>query len=222
MYIIIAGGGKVGEYLASDMLRDGHTVVVIEQDAETADRLSIVLKNRKLMVVLGDACDSGFQKDAGIAKADVFVAATGHDDTNLVACEIAQRVFNVPRCVARVNSPKNRDIFKRVGVESISSTELISSLIKEEMTSGAVSVVTSLAGGNIVLAEVSIPRMRAHSSGIALADIDMPEGSQIIAVVTEGGAELATDGTFLNPGDSAVVIAEADVMAEARAAIRGM
>ena len=62
------------------------------------------------------SCDSDFQEDAGVRKADVFVAVTGRDDDNLVACEIATRVFNVNRCIARVNNPKNRRIFREVGI----------------------------------------------------------------------------------------------------------
>ena len=61
----------------------------------------------------GDGCDSDFQEDAGIRKADVFVAVTGRDDDNLVACEIATRVFSVNRCIARVNNPKTVESFAR-------------------------------------------------------------------------------------------------------------
>ena len=97
MYVVIAGAGKVGEYLASLMLKGGNDVAVIERDLEVADRLSVVLQGHYL-VIHGDGCDSKYQEDAGIRRADVFVAATGQDDNNLVACEIAQRVFNVNRC----------------------------------------------------------------------------------------------------------------------------
>ena len=108
MYIVIMGGGKVGEYLASVLLGKGHEVAVLESDRDTADHLSVELQGEYL-IINGDGCDSDFQEDAGIRKADVFVAVTGRDDDNLVACEIATRVFNVNRCIARVNNPKNRD-----------------------------------------------------------------------------------------------------------------
>ena len=101
MYIVIAGGGKIGEYLASVLLSSGNDVAVIEENLATADRLSVALQGRYL-VIHGDGCDSKYQEDAGIRRADVFVATTGQDDDNLVSCEIAQRVFNVPRCIARV------------------------------------------------------------------------------------------------------------------------
>ena len=135
MYVVIAGGGKIGEYLANVLLESGNDVTIIEEDLETADRLSVVLQGRYL-VIHGDGCDSKYQEDAGIRRADVFVATTGQDDDNLVSCEIAQRVFNVPRCIARVNSPKNLRIFHEVGIECVSSTTLIANLIEEETLLG--------------------------------------------------------------------------------------
>ena len=115
MYIVIAGGGMVGSYLAQVLLRSGHEVAVIEDNLKTSDYLSVMLEGNYL-VIHGDGCDSRFQEDAGIRGADVFVATTGKDDNNLVACEIAQRVFHVPRVVARVNNPKNLRIFQEVGM----------------------------------------------------------------------------------------------------------
>ena len=137
MYIVIMGGGKVGEYLASVLLGKGHEVAVLESDRDTADHLSVELQGEYL-IINGDGCDSDFQEDAGIRKADVFVAVTGRDDDNLVACEIATRVFNVNRCIARVNNPKNRRIFREVGIESVSSTMLIANMIEEEALMGGV------------------------------------------------------------------------------------
>ena len=143
MYIVIMGGGKVGEYLASVLLDKGHEVAVLESDRDTADHLSVELQGEYL-IINGDGCDSDFQEDAGIRKADVFVAVTGRDDDNLVACEIATRVFNVNRCIARVNNPKNRRIFREVGIESVSSTMLIANMIEEEALMGGVGVVSAL------------------------------------------------------------------------------
>uniref|UniRef100_UPI0026749C25 potassium channel family protein n=1 Tax=uncultured Adlercreutzia sp. TaxID=875803 RepID=UPI0026749C25 len=131
MYVVIAGGGKIGSYLASTLLKSGNEVAVIEQKLATADRLSMSLEGRYL-VIQGDGCDSRYQEDAGIRGADVFVSTTGQDDSNLVSCEIAQRVFHVPRCIARVNNPKNLRIFREVGIECVSSTTLIANLIEEE------------------------------------------------------------------------------------------
>ena len=200
MYVVIAGGGKIGEYLANVLLESGNDVTIIEEDLETADRLSVVLQGRYL-VIHGDGCDSKYQEDAGIRRADVFVATTGQDDDNLVSCEIAQRVFNVPRCIARVNSPKNLRIFHEVGIECVSSTTLIANLIEEETLLGSVSV---------VLTEVVVPRMRHHSNdaGVLAGAIPLPPDSIIAAVASSDNVEVVNEDTVLFPGDKAIVVTD--------------
>lgn len=217
MYIVISGGGKIGAYLAGVMLQSGNEVAIIEEDLQTADRLSVALQGRYL-IIHGDGCDSKYQEDAGIRRADVFVATTGQDDDNLVSCEIAQRVFNVPRCIARVNNPKNLRIFKEVGIESVSSTTLIASMIEEEALLGSVSIVSSLNHGNVILAEVAVPRMRHHSNelGIRVGDIPMPEDSLIAAVALKDDAVVANPDTVLFPGDKAIVVVDVEVLDDVR------
>ena len=221
MYIIITGGGKVGEYLATVLLRSGNEVAVIERDVKVADRLSMVLEGRYL-IIRGDGCDSRYQEDAGIRKADVFVAATGQDDNNLVACEIASRIYNVPRCIARVNAPKNQRIFRALDIESISSTEMIANLIEEETLMGSVGVVSSLTHGNVVLTEIAIPHMHNHSNedGVLAYDVEMPENSLIVAVSSKDDVEVVGENTRLYPGDTAVIAADRDQVAEVRTVFR--
>lgn len=217
MYIVIAGGGKVGEYLATVLLESGNEVAMIERDLQAADRLSMVLQGRYL-VIRGDGCDSKYQEDAGIRKADVFVAATGQDDNNLVSCEIASRIYDVPRCIARVNAPKNQRIFRALGIEAISATEMIANVIEEETLAGSVDVLSSLTHGNVVLFEVAVPHMGAHSNeeGVLAFDVPMPENSLIVAVSTKDNVEVVGEESRLFSGDIAVVAADRDQIAEVR------
>ena len=223
MYIVINGGGKIGAYLASVLLKSGNDVAVIEKDVEAADHLSVELEGRYL-IIHGDGCDSKYQEDAGIRRADVFVATTGQDDNNLVSCEIAQRVFSVPRCIARVNNPKNLRIFKEVGIECVSSTTLIANMIEEEALLGSVSVVSSLTHGNVVLSEMTVPRMRHHSNkqGIAVSMIPMPENSLVVAVSTRDDVQVVNNDTLLLPGDKAVIVADSEVIDEVRQLFRSL
>ena len=217
MYIVINGGGKVGEYLATVLLRSGNEVAVIEKDDDVADRLSMTLQGRYL-VIRGDGCDSRYQEDAGIRKADVFVAATGQDDNNLVACEIASRIYGVQRCIARVNAPKNQRIFRALGIESISSTEMIANLIEEETLMGSVSVVSSLTHGDVILTEISVPHMKNYSSeeGVLAYDIEMPEGSLIAAVSSKDDVEVVSEETRLYPGDTAIIVSDREKVSHVR------
>lgn len=223
MYIVITGGGKIGEYLASVLLQSGNEVAIIEKDLVTADRLSVVLQGRYL-VIHGDGCDSKYQEDADVRSADVFVATTGHDEDNLVSCEIAQRVFNVPRCIARVNSPKNLRIFKEVGIESVSSTPLIANLIEEETLLGSMNMISLLAHGNVVLVEITVPRMHHHSNkeGVLASSLPLPKNSVMAAVSSQCDkkVEVVNEDTILYPGDKAIVVADNEALDEVRAIFR--
>jgi trk system potassium uptake protein TrkA len=221
MYIVIAGGGKVGEYLATVLLESGNEVAIIERDTDVADRLSMMLQGRYL-VIRGDGCDSKYLEDAGIRKADVFVAATGQDDNNLVSCEIASRIYDVPRCIARVNAPKNQRIFRTLGIESISSTEMIANLIEEETLMGSVNAVSSLTHGNVVLIEVAVPHLRHYDNdeGVLAYDIELPENSLIVAVSTKDDVEIVGEETRLFPGDTVVIALGRDKVSEVRMLFR--
>jgi trk system potassium uptake protein TrkA len=211
MYVVINGGGKIGEYLATKLLGNRHEVAIIEQSSKRLDHLALVLPGKALMI-LGDGCDSVYQADAGVGEADIFVATTGLDDVNLVSCEIANLVFDVPRTIARVNNPKNERIFRRVGIEAVSSTTVITRLIEAEATEGAVHAIMSLTQGNLMLTEVSIPkRNRAladeaddEATGRRVADITLPEGSLLVAVGRGESLEIVTGATVLHPGDAVI------------------
>ena len=223
MYVVIAGAGKVGEYLASLLLKSGNEVAVIERDLMVADRLSVVFQGRYL-VINGDGCDSKYQEDAGIRKADVFVAATGQDDNNLVACEIAQRVFFVPRCVARVNNPRNMRIFQELGIETVSSTTLIANLIEEETMTGSMSAMSSLTSGNVGLIEITMPRMKHYAAdeGITISEIPLPAESLIVAVSSGEDVSVASPDLVLYPGDKVIVAADNEVRDQLRACFRSL
>ena len=111
-----------------------------------------------------------------------------------------------------------------MGIECVSSTTLIANLIEEEALMGSVSVVSSLTHGNVSLSEFSIGHMRRHSDedGIAIGDIDMPEGSLIVGVAYEDDAEVASPDIRLYPGDQVIVVADNEVLDEVRAVFRSL
>ena len=214
MYIVVVGGGKVGEYLARILLDNGDDVAIIERDPSIATRLSETLTGQ-FLIINGDGCDSVIQEDAGIGEADVFVAVTGQDDNNLVACEIANRVFNIDRCIARVNSPKNIKIFERVGIETISSTVLIAGLIQEEALGGSMDATVALMQGNVIMTKINIKHFKTHDSdeGIVLGEITLPRNTKVVAVTDEDNEmRIATEKTRIFPGDDIVVASNVDLV----------
>ncbi len=162
MYIIIAGGGKVGYYLAKELLADGHEILVIERDHKKA--LQIGHELGEGAVIRGQADEAATMARAGGNRADVVIAVTGDDEDNLVICQVARRRFNVPRTIARVNNPQNEELFHRLGIDiTVSSTKLILSLIEQELPS-----------------RPFIPLVTLRSIGMEIVELNALAGSPLI------------------------------------------
>lgn len=122
-YYVVIGGGRVGYYLARDLLERGDEVTLVEKDGTRAEWLESQLGS---IVMRGDGDEMAFLATTGIERADVVLAVTGDDEDNLVALQLAKQRFNVPRTVARVNNPANVDIFQALGVDqAVSVTEVM-------------------------------------------------------------------------------------------------
>ena len=155
MKVAIAGGGNVGTYIASDLKEAGHQVLVIEQDAELVARREPSLA---IDWYVGDACEVSNLHDAGLADADVVVAATGDDEDNLVVSLLAKQEFAVPRVVARVNHPKNDWLFdENWGVDvSVSTPHLLTALVEEAVSVGTIVRLLKFEHGDAGLVEVTL------------------------------------------------------------------
>jgi len=133
MKAIIVGGGQVGAYIANLLIKNNYTVRMIE------NRENVIAKLRRDFpseaIIHGNGTDPTILESAGIAKADVLIAVTGADETNLVASTISKFEFNVPRVIARVNNPKNAWLFNAgMGVDAgINQADLIAHLAVEEI-----------------------------------------------------------------------------------------
>ena len=113
MYIIIIGGGRVGYYLTKTLLNEGHEVLIIEKNATYCETINNELGT---VCIQGDGCETATLAEVGTERADMFVAVTGEDQDNLVACQIAKHKFNVQRTIARIRNPQNEVLFKKLGM----------------------------------------------------------------------------------------------------------
>ena len=131
MYIIVIGGGRVGYYLARGLLEEGHEVLVIERNTSIVDTMNEEMGS---VCVRGDGCEASTLAEVGTGRADLFIAVTGDDEDNLVACQVAKYKFNVPRTIARLRNPKNEDLFKKLGIDvTVSATSIILEAIEKEV-----------------------------------------------------------------------------------------
>jgi trk system potassium uptake protein len=218
MYVVIVGGGRIGRYIARDLIAKGHDVTVIELEAE---RVESLVAETGVLVIQGDAADLRYLEQAHTELADVFVATTHDDDLNLVACQLADIEFGVKRTISRVNNPKNVEIFQVLGIEAVSSTRLISELIENEFTVGELIHLTTLRGGRIGLIELRIPDGPDGPAPRRLDAIDLPESTVVVVVYRGGQTILPRGGTELLPGDEVVALTSPDSEAELTAALIG-
>lgn len=219
MRIVISGGSATTEYLIAMMLEQDHSIVVIEEDHDTLEHLSDALP-QQVFLIEGDGTDSAVQRDAGVGEADLFIALMGHDDTNLVACEIAMTAFNVPRCIANVNSPRNIRIFREVGIEPVSSTEILARMVEEEAIMGDMRMVFSLRQSNIVMVESRVSEHMRHVGGIHVRDIPAPKGARIIAVERDDDFVMVTADTLLQAGETVVAAVKSGLEDEFRSVMK--
>ena len=206
MFIVVVGGGKLGTYLAKSLLEQRHEVVVVEKDERKAQRLSQALDAEIAQV--GDGCDPLVLEDAGVARADVVVADTGDDEDNLVICLVAKKRFSKPRTIARVNNPKNKRIFEELGIDSVvSSTEVVMSLIQQEVNVREVAPLMAFKGGNLELVRLSVPD-GSPASRKRLSDLHLPRHCVIVALERTGEVMVPGADTTVEPGDVMLIITE--------------
>lgn len=219
MYVVIAGGGKVGRSIAVDLIREGHDVTIVELVEERCEQL---LRDHDLLVIHGDACDVRYLEQARVERADVFVATTHDDDDNFVACQLALASFGVPRAISRVNAPHNEEIFERMNIEAVSTTSLISRLLREELTVGELIHLYTLRAGKVNLVELDIP-MDSQNHGATIADLNLPRESVLVCIFRdrEGSDEVVIPRgeTRLLPGDQVIALTTPELEDELRAAV---
>ncbi|RJQ52823.1 MAG: TrkA family potassium uptake protein [Actinobacteria bacterium] len=220
MYVVIDGGGKVGSFLATTLSRRGHDVAVVERRPDVITKLVDELP-RDALIIQGDGVNAEILREAGIEHADVFVAATGEDDDNLVACQLAKLTFNVSRTVARVNNPKNERIFHAMGIEAISSTTVIARLIEEEATVGDIITLYTMSKGKLALVEVELPTDRCVVCNKKVSELGLPRDTVLVTVVRGEEVIVPKGDTMLKEGDSIIAVTSIDSEEALRRVLRG-
>jgi len=206
VYLLIAGGGKVGANLARTLLRSGHEVTLIEQRPNRFEMLEAEFEHQ---VHKGDATELYILERAGIKRPpDIVVAVTGDDEDNIIICQLARDRYGVPTTIARVNDPRNQPYFDLLGISpTVSATASIMGLIEHEVPEHGLIHLLELKKENLEIVEISIDQ-KAACAGKTIRQVALPEGSRVISIVRDGRAE-APDGELqLEPGDSVLAILE--------------
>ena len=203
MYIIVVGGGKVGYYLTKTLLSEGYEVLLIERNADKAE---LFQEHFGAVVIGGNGAEAATLKAAGAARADVVIAVTGEDEDNLVICQMAKQKFHVRRTIARVNNPKNEQLFRMLGIDvTVSQTNHIMHIIEQSIPGNSFVHLLSLQHPDVTIVDAKIDDASpvAHR---AIGEIELPDDCTIAAVVRGTRILMPTAATDLLPGDDVIAI----------------
>ncbi len=206
MYVIVAGGGKVGANVARSLLRLGNEVTLIEQRRDRYEALEDEFEHQ---VQRGDATELYILERAGIARPpDIILALTGDDEDNMIIGQIAREKYGVPKVIGRVNDPRNQAHFDLLGISpTVCATSSIMALVEHEVPEHDMIHLLEYRRENLEIVEVTIGG-DSPSAGKRVDALSLPEGSSLISVMRDGRAEIAVGATVLEAGDQVLAILE--------------
>ena len=203
MYVIIAGGGKVGWNLARELLDKDSEVTVIENDRR---RYLTVEQELEHAIQYGDATELWVLERAGIQRADLVIAVTGDDEDNILICQVAKEKYRVERIVARVNNPRNLQHFKLLGIHpAVSATDLILRLIEHEVPQYGLVHLLDLDEERLEIIELVVADS-APVAGKRVEEVALPDGSLIISILRSGSGFVPKPDSVIEPGDEVLVV----------------
>jgi trk system potassium uptake protein TrkA len=218
MKVIIIGGSKVVYFLAKTFLAKGYHVTIINSNGDDCEWFA---KRLKATVICGNGYEEKFQEEAGTGEADCLIAMTATDEDNLIACQIADRKFGVPKILAFVNNPENVEIFKKLGVKiALSTVEIVSKIIEEKIEFEEITNLIPLAEGKINVTEVELTN-KSPVLGKPLKDIDFPKGALLACVIRKDMPIIPRGFTVLEESDRLVLITMPDEYEEALRLLTG-
>ncbi len=179
MKVTVIGGGKIGYYLVKTLIEHGYEPTIIEVDKKTC---STIANELDIPVICGDGTSLDVLKEAKIADTDAVIAVSGQDENNLVACQLAKKIFHVPKTVVRVNNPKNATIMKQLGIDNvINTTDRIVEMLEREVDTSKIKELISLNHGAGSITEINLPE-NYKLDGTTLIEFKLPEGINIISI----------------------------------------
>ncbi len=208
MKVAIAGAGNVGCSIANELTEHGHEILLLEKEPSA---ISPALAPEARWV-LADACELSSLEEAGAARCDVMVAATGDDKVNLVVSLLAKTEFAIERVVARVNRAENEWLFtEQWGVDvPVSKPRVIAALVEEAVSVGELVRLMSFRQGAANLVEMTLTE-NAPQVGTAVRDLSLPRDASLVAIVR--GARVLTPSLDdpVEAGDELMFLCQASV-----------
>ena len=203
MRIVIANGNNSADYIIRNFKGRSHQLTIINDDKEVANKLA---RSSKLPVVLGDFTKVATLKEANIENADLFIALGHKDSDNYVGCLHARRQFGVKKCICIVQNPKNVEIFKQLGLDSvICSTETLVSSVLAESSLEQLTKTMSFENDKIVMSEIVVKAtyLIAHKH---IMDINFPKEGSIACIYRRPRVIIPNGSTLILPKDKLFIL----------------
>ena len=201
MYIIILGGGQVGERLARLFVEDKHDITILEIDTEVAQRLSVELD---VLVLNEDGTDQKALIDAEIERADAFITVSSDDKVNLFACRIAKK-FDVKKIIARVTDPENYEFYLDMDVMPINITvNTVMTIQKAVVSNERLNSITTICGEKAQISGILLGK-KSPVLGKKYGDLKLKQN--IFAIERGGELVLPNGDTTIAESDTIFVVA---------------
>lgn len=209
MKVCIAGGGRVGRYLAQSLLANHHSIIIIEP---IEAQCRILADTLDIPVICGSSVSIDTLRTADVASCNAFVAVTGSDEDNLIACQIAKQEFGVNRTVARASNPKNRTLLHTLGVDTVvCGTDNLSHILEREIETDTIRQLLSLGGGTASLNEILLPENFKYA-GKAIMDIPIPGNAILVSITRDTEFIIPHGNTVLLPWDHILCLTQDDTL----------
>ncbi|MDD2483721.1 MAG: TrkA family potassium uptake protein [Eubacteriales bacterium] len=218
MRIAIAGGRSKADFLIGSLLKKGHKIVVINNDANYCRYLAAT---HKALVYNGDPRKQYSFEDAQVQGFDLIIALTPSDAENLYICQVAKRILGIKRAVAIVINPKNVDVFKKLGVNTaISATYMLANIIEQASTFDVSVNSVSIEHDQIVLTEILL-KEDSPACGKTVSELSLPEKTILSCILHESEMLAPTKSTLLKNGDKLIILSDPSVQQSIIASITG-
>ena len=207
MRVVIVGGGNVGTFMAEELAKAEHDVLLVEVDPDRVRQMEAIGEPVGVRWLAADGCEVSELARADAEHADVVAAVTGDDEDNLVISLLAKQEFAVPRVVARINNPKNEWMFNEMwGVDvSVSTPHLLTALVEEAVSVGSLVRLLSFEHGKARLVEVTLaPDSPAADKEIAT--LGFPRDSTVVAILRKDHVVVPRGDTPILAGDEVLVL----------------
>lgn len=209
--VCLIGGGKVGRALAARLAERGNDVTVVESDPDVA----AALEADGYDVVRGDGTDLSVLDAAGVDEADVAVAATADDDSNLLTTQLLRRRFDTERVVARVNRPTNAEAFEDLGITTVAVSDATARAIDDQIACPTFTRWVDRVGRGGDVQEVAVTAPEYAGRTVGELDAAFPEQCLIVTADESGTAHLPDDEETVEAGEHLTVLGEREAVATA-------